>query len=177
MRAVVQRVCSASVTSVDDGIETVLGSIGAGLAVLVGVAATDDADGAERLASRILNLRIFVDTGGRLNRSLLETGGQALVVPNFTLCADCDHGRRPSFTGAARGDIARSLFQHFADTFDRRGVVTARGSFGADMRVSLVNDGPVTLIIGSPADRHDAGNEPSAGEITVKSATPRVEVL
>ena len=177
MRAVIQRVCSASVTCMDDGPETTLGAIGAGLAVLVGISVTDGREDADWLAAKIINLRIFADAAGRLNRSLLETGGQALVVPNFTLYADCDHGRRPSFLEAASGDPASALFRQFADMFERQGVLTARGRFGADMRVSLINDGPVTLVIESSASRRPAGKGRSEREIVSNPAIPSVEVL
>lgn len=145
MRAVIQRVKSSSVTV--DG-ETV-GSIGPGLMVLLGVAADDQERDAALLASKIINLRVFEDDQGKMNLSLLDTGGEMLVVSQFTLLADCSRGRRPSFIKAAGPDTARPLYRHFTKLVRQEGVTAATGRFGAMMDVALVNDGPVTLILES----------------------------
>ncbi len=143
MRAVVQRVSSARV-SVDA--ETV-GEIGAGLCVLLGVAETDDEAGADRLAARVARLRVFEDEAGKFDRSLLDTGGAALVVSQFTLIADTAKGHRPSFSHAARPEPAGALFDRFCRTLRDLGVPVQTGVFGARMEVALVNDGPVTIIL------------------------------
>jgi len=145
MRAVIQRVKESSVT-VDK--ETV-GAIGPGLVILLGVAADDEEKDADVLAAKIVNLRIFEDEQGKMNRSLLDTGGAMLVVSQFTLLADCSRGRRPSFIKAAGPDTARPLYRYFAEQVRGQGVETATGRFGAMMDVALVNDGPVTLILES----------------------------
>ena len=146
MRAVVQRV-SESVVSVAG--ETV-GRIGPGLMVLLGVAAGDGPAEADWLADKIVNLRIFEDHDGKMNRSLLETGGQMLVVSQFTLLGDCRKGRRPSFVRAARPEQANHLYERFTARVRSRGVDTATGRFQAVMTVALINDGPVTLVVDSP---------------------------
>lgn len=143
MRAVVQRVTEASVTV--EG--RVVGQIGPGLLILLGVGAGDTADDARLLAEKIATLRIFHDAAGRFNRSLLERGGAALVVSQFTLYADTRRGRRPSFSDAAPPAEAEPLVQRFADALAGQGVAVATGIFGAMMQVALVNDGPVTIII------------------------------
>lgn len=145
MRAVVQRVSEAAV-SVDG---KTIGRIGNGLLVLIGVARRDNAAGADTLADKIVHLRIFEDESGKLNRSLLEVGGQMLVVSQFTLYGDCRKGRRPSFVNAAPPDTARKLYEHFVARVADHGVPVATGRFRALMAVSLVNDGPVTLILDS----------------------------
>lgn len=145
MRAVVQRVRAASVSAAE---ETV-GNIGAGLLVLVGVREDDSAADAEYVADKVVNLRIFEDEAGKLNRSLLETGGAALVVSQFTLYGDARKGRRPSFTEAARGDEARRLYETVCARVAAAGVSVERGVFGAEMQVALVNDGPVTILLDS----------------------------
>jgi D-tyrosyl-tRNA(Tyr) deacylase len=141
MRAVVQRVTRASVTPG--------GSIGSGLCILLGVADGDDEDAARRLAAKIVRLRIFADDAGKFDRSLLDTGGAALVVSQFTLIADTTKGNRPSFSGAARPDAAEHLYEVFVQSLRDPGVEVATGEFGAAMRVELVNDGPVTLVLDS----------------------------
>ncbi|HEV8574064.1 MAG TPA: D-aminoacyl-tRNA deacylase [Dehalococcoidia bacterium] len=146
MRVVVQRVKRASVTV--DG--EVVGAIGPGLLVLVGVAEGDSEDEARRLAQKCGGLRIFPDGEGRFNLSLVDTGGEALVVSQFTLIADVHRGRRPSFASAAPPDLAEPLIELFATTMREAGVTVATGRFGAKMDVELVNDGPVTIIIDSP---------------------------
>ena len=145
MRAVVQRVSETAV-SVDG---KTIARIGNGLLVLIGVARQDSAAGAETLADKIVHLRIFEDESGKLNRSLLEVGGQMLVVSQFTLYGDCRKGRRPSFVNAAPPDTARKLYEHFVARVADHGVQVATGRFRALMAVSLVNDGPVTLILDS----------------------------
>jgi len=145
MRAVVQRVTYAKVEV--DG--TVRGEIGRGVLVLLGVSRTDTATDAELLAGKVVNLRIFNDDGGKMNRSLLDTGGAMLAVSQFTLYGDCRKGRRPSFDDAAPADRARQLYETFVDRARGLGVHVETGVFQADMAVTLVNDGPVTLIVES----------------------------
>ena len=145
MRLVLQRVTSAAVRV--EG-ETV-GAIGRGLLVLAGVREGDDAETARRLAAKTAELRIFPDDEGRFNRSLVETGGEALVVSQFTLYGDVRKGRRPSFNDAAPPEVAEPLVEAFAASLEALGVRVARGRFGAHMQVELVNDGPVTLVIDS----------------------------
>jgi D-tyrosyl-tRNA(Tyr) deacylase len=143
VRAVVQRVSSARV--VVDG--EVVGAIGAGLCVLLGVSRTDGEEAAERLAGRVARLRIFENEEGRFDRSLLDAGGEALVVSQFTLIADTAKGNRPSFTDAARPEQAESLYEAFCAALRGLGVQVATGRFGARMAVGLVNDGPVTIVL------------------------------
>jgi D-tyrosyl-tRNA(Tyr) deacylase len=143
MRALVQRVSEARVTV--DG--SVVGEIGTGLCVLVGVTHSDDAAGAAKLASKVANLRVFDDEAGVMNRSLLDVGGSALVISQFTLYGDTVRGRRPSWVDAARPEHAAPLVETFAAELGARGVPVATGVFGADMQVALVNDGPVTLLL------------------------------
>ncbi len=145
MRVVIQRVSSASVAV--DG--AVVGVIDAGLLVLVGVAAGDGAEIARRVADKIAEMRIFADDAGRFDRSLLDTGGAALVVSQFTLLADLRKGRRPSFTAAAAPEVAAPLVDAFCAALTARGIAVATGVFGAKMSVALVNDGPVTITIDS----------------------------
>jgi len=145
MRAVVQRVKSSSVSV---GKEMV-GEIGEGLLVLLGVATSDNIDDAEYLADKIVTLRIFEDEHRKLNRSLLDIGGKMLVVSQFTLLGDCKKGRRPSFDRAASPDLAMELYQQFVERVRQKGVSVKTGRFQAAMEVSLVNDGPVTLIVES----------------------------
>ena len=145
MRALVQRVSGASVAT--DG--KTIGQIDAGLLVLVCAMQGDTQDGAARLAAKICKLRIFRDANGKMNRSLLDVGGAALVVSQFTLAADTSRGNRPGFSGAAPPDAARALYEHFARAIAALGITVATGAFGADMAVSLVNDGPVTIWLES----------------------------
>ena len=147
MRAVIQRVSRASVTV--DG--AITGQIGQGLMVLLGVGPDDtEADGAW-LASKLANLRIFSDQAGKMNLSLIDIGGGALVVSQFTLYGDCRRGRRPSFVGAAPPDRAEPLYERFCEQLAAEGVEpVGRGVFGAMMDVDLLNEGPVTLIIDTP---------------------------
>jgi D-tyrosyl-tRNA(Tyr) deacylase len=143
MRAVVQRVSSARV--VVDG--EAVGTIGAGLCVLLGVARTDSRAQADRLAGRIARLRIFENPEGRFDRSLLDVGAAALVVSQFTLIADTSKGNRPSFTDAAAPERAEPLYKSFCAALRELGVEVATGRFGARMAVELVNDGPVTIVL------------------------------
>jgi D-tyrosyl-tRNA(Tyr) deacylase len=145
MRAVVQRSGAASVAI--DG--EMVGAIGSGVVVLVAVS-PDDADREARwLADKVANLRIFSDDEGKMNRSLLESGGEALVVSQFTLYGDARKGRRPSFIRAAQGDEAERLYEKVITELQALGVTCARGRFGADMQVGLTNDGPVTILLDS----------------------------
>lgn len=146
MRALLQRVRRARV---DIGSETV-GAIDKGLTVFLGVAKTDTAADAEYLVDKVLQLRIFEDEAGKMNRSLLESGGELLLVSQFTLYGDCTKGRRPSFDKAAGADDARKLYDYFVACARRTGVKTATGVFQADMLVHIENDGPVTVICDSP---------------------------
>jgi D-tyrosyl-tRNA(Tyr) deacylase len=125
----------------------IVGEIGAGLLVLIGVRQGDSVHEAQRLATKTAELRIFSDEEGRFNRSLVEVGGEALVVSQFTLFADTRRGRRPSFVEAARPEAAEPLVEAYAAALEGLGVRVARGVFGAHMAVELVNDGPVTVII------------------------------
>ena len=143
MRAVVQRVSRATVR-VDGRVE---GAIDGGLLVLLGVEAGDRAETAERLAGKIARLRIFENDDGRFDRSLLATGGAALVVSQFTLLADTSKGNRPSFTRAEAPDRAQQLVDRFCAALRALGVDVQTGVFGARMEVELVNDGPVTIVI------------------------------
>ena len=143
MRAVVQRVSQASVTV---GGETV-SQIGPGALVLLGVAAGDTPVASERLAGKVVRLRVFENEDGRFDRSLLDVGGEALVVSQFTLIADTAKGNRPSFTAAAAPEVAEPLYERFCEGLEREGVRVQRGRFGARMQVSLVNDGPVTIVL------------------------------
>lgn len=149
MRAVVQRVSEAAVTV--DG-ETVA-RCGAGLLVLLGVAAGDTEAIADRVAGKVARLRVFEDEAGRFDRSLLDTGGEALVVSQFTLIADTAKGSRPSFTAAARPEAAEPLVERFCAALRAEGVAVQTGVFGARMQVGLVNDGPVTIVLDVKSDR------------------------
>jgi D-aminoacyl-tRNA deacylase len=143
MRACIQRVSEASVTI--DG--QVVGRIGTGLVVLLGVAHTDTEAEVDWLAEKIVGLRIFDDDAGKMNRSLTEVGGAALVVSQFTLYGDARRGRRPSFTDAAPPELAEQLYDAFVRHVGASGIEVATGRFREHMHVSLVNDGPVTLWI------------------------------
>jgi D-tyrosyl-tRNA(Tyr) deacylase len=145
MRAVVQRVRSAEVTA--DG--RVAGRIGPGLLVFVGVADSDGPADAQYITGKIRDLRIFPDDQDRMNRSVVETGGGVLVVSQFTLCADCRKGRRPSFDGAAPPAVAQALYEDVIRELRQAGLNVATGVFQAHMDVALVNDGPVTILLDS----------------------------
>jgi D-tyrosyl-tRNA(Tyr) deacylase len=145
MRAVIQRVKESSVSVNNEAI----GNIGRGLTVLLGVAKEDTSKDAEYLADKIVNLRIFEDENGKLNRSLLETCGEMLVVSQFTLLGDCRKGRRPSFINAAPPDKGNDLYEYFVKQVKEKGISVQTGQFRAMMEVFLINDGPVTLIVES----------------------------
>ena len=145
MRALLQRTTGARVRIGGD----VAGQIGMGLVILLGVAPADTAATADALARRAADLRIFRDDDGRTNRSLLEVGGQALVVSQFTLYADTRRGRRPGFTNAAPPEQAGQLYRRFAAALEALGVRVASGRFGAEMAVELTNDGPFTIWLDS----------------------------
>lgn len=147
MRALVQRVLEARVTV--DG--EVVGACGPGLLILVCAMPEDDADVAARLAGKIAKLRIFRDGAGKMNLDLVQSGGGALVVSQFTLAADTSRGNRPGFSGAAPPALAEALYDAFADRLAGLGIPTGRGVFGAEMQVALVNDGPVTIWLDSAA--------------------------
>ncbi len=153
MRAVIQRVSFAEVKV--DG-ETA-GSIGGGLLVLLGVHENDTEREADALAVKISGLRIFTDENDKMNLSLSDINGSVLVISNFTLYGDCSHGRRPSFFAAARPEKANPLYEYFCKKLADNGIENLqKGVFGADMKVSLLNDGPVTLVI----DSEDLKNKP-----------------
>ena len=141
MRALVQRVTQASVTVG----ARVTGEIGPGLLVLVCAMQGDGEAQATALAAKIARLRIFADAAGKMNRSLRDTGGAALVVSQFTLAADTSRGNRPGFSAAAAPDEGRRLYDRFSDRLRAEGIAVANGVFGAEMAVALVNDGPVTI--------------------------------
>ncbi len=145
MRAVVQRVSRAEVRI--EG--RVVGKIGRGFVVLLGVAVGDSDADAAFLADKIVGMRIFADDAGKMNLSIAQADGAMLVVSQFTLLADTNSGRRPSFTNAAAPDEARRLYEHFLSLARTRDVKVERGEFGAAMEVDLVNDGPVTIILDS----------------------------
>ncbi|MGN1130424.1 MAG: D-aminoacyl-tRNA deacylase [Ruminococcus sp.] len=146
MRVVLQRVKECNV-SVDNKI---VGEISRGFLLLLGVKDGDLEQDAVKLAKKISGLRIFTDNADKMNLSLADIGGSVLVVSNFTLYADCSHGRRPSFVKAARPEISQPLYEFFCEQLIQNGVNNVQnGIFGADMKVSLVNDGPVTMVIDS----------------------------
>ena len=143
MRAVVQRVAEARVYVGD----RIVGQIGPGLCVLLGVGIADSEINATALADKIAKLRIFEDSQGKMNRSVIDCGGEILVVSQFTLYADCGKGNRPSFTDAAPPGEADRLYRYFTRRFRDQGLNVANGQFQAHMRIALVNDGPVTLVL------------------------------
>ena len=143
MRAVIQRVSEGSVTVENRKVA----QIGKGLVILLGIAPGDTEANAEALADKLVHLRIFEDAEEKMNLSLLDVNGEAIVVSQFTLYADTRKGRRPSFTDAAKPDIAEPLVETFAGMLEARGVPTQTGVFGAMMEVALVNDGPVTIVM------------------------------
>ena len=143
MRAVLQRVTSAQVVVN----KKMVGQIDHGLLILLGIAEGDTRNEAEWLANKTSELRIFEDENAKMNLSLLDGNGSALVVSQFTLLADCQKGRRPAFTKAADPEIAKMLYEHFSEQLRSKGLRVEQGTFGADMKVSLTNDGPVTIVI------------------------------
>lgn len=146
MKAVIQRVKYANVKI--DG--EIAGECGKGFMILLGVHSSDTKEDAEKLMKKVPVLRIFEDDNGKMNKSLLDVDGEALVVSQFTLIADCSHGRRPSFTDSAPAQQANELYEYFVELLRQSGVRSVQtGVFGADMQVELVNDGPVTIILDS----------------------------
>lgn len=145
MRAVIQRVSEASVCVN----QQTVGSISQGLMVLLGVARQDTSQDAASLAEKTAGLRIFEDAVGKMNRSVEEIGGGILVVSQFTLLGDCRKGRRPGFTDAAPPELADQLYEEYVTALRRRGINIATGVFRADMQVTLINDGPVTILLDS----------------------------
>ena len=146
MRAVLQRVSRASVSVGGEAV----GAIGPGLLVLLGIASDDTLGRARWLAGKTADLRVFADDDGKMNRSLRESGGAALVVSQFTLYGDARKGRRPSFASAAGPAVAVPLYEAFVAALRENGLRVETGRFGADMQVELVNDGPVTLVLDAP---------------------------
>jgi D-tyrosyl-tRNA(Tyr) deacylase len=145
MRAVLQRVSSARVVVEEESV----GEIGPGLAVLLGVEEGDSESDARYLAEKTAGLRIFEDGEGKMNLSVTDTGGEILVISQFTLLADCHQGRRPGFSRAAPPEKANALYEHYVDLLRERGLRVATGTFQAMMEVSLVNRGPVTMLLDS----------------------------
>ena len=145
MRAVLQRVTKSKVTV--DG--EIVGSIGKGINVLLGIAKDDTIEDIPYLKDKIINLRIFEDEEGKMNRSLLDVGGEILLISQFTLYGDCRKGRRPNFMDALGGDEAKKIYDEFVKSFKETGIKVETGIFGAHMDVSIENDGPVTLIVES----------------------------
>ncbi|TMB88122.1 MAG: D-tyrosyl-tRNA(Tyr) deacylase [Chloroflexi bacterium] len=148
MRLVVQRVTSGSVTW-DEAQEKRSATIGLGFVLLVGAGSDDDDATIRRLADKVIDLRVFADDAGRMNLSLVDVGGAALIVSQFTLFADMSRGRRPSLLGAGDPKRAEDLYLAFVQRFRERGIDTKTGSFGAVMTVGIENDGPVTLVLSS----------------------------
>ena len=148
MRAVVQRVSSSKVTV--DG--EVTGEINKGLLVLLGVTHEDTSKDVDYIIDKVLNLRIFEDENEKMNLSLKDVEGELLVVSQFTLYGDCRKGRRPSFSSAARPEVATKLYEEFIEKTRKEGIVTQTGQFGAHMMVDLTNDGPVTILLESNRD-------------------------
>ncbi|MDD6728489.1 MAG: D-aminoacyl-tRNA deacylase [Eubacteriales bacterium] len=146
MKAVIQRVTHSSVTV--DG--KLVSEIGQGFMILLGVVDGDTKEDADKLINKIPVLRIFEDENGKMNLSCLDVDGEILLVSQFTLCADCSHGRRPSFINSAPPEIANELYEYTAEKLSQSGVkAVKKGIFGADMKVELLNDGPVTIILDS----------------------------
>ena len=143
MKIVLQRVTSASV-AVDNKI---IGAIDKGLLILLGVEAEDSDDLLQKYVDKIVKLRIFEDENGKTNKSLMDVNGSLLVVSQFTLCADCSHGNRPGFTGAKAPAEANRMYEEFVRLCKEQVPIVEHGEFGADMKVSLVNDGPFTIVL------------------------------
>lgn len=156
MRAVIQRVSKASVSNEGE----VVGSIGKGLLVLLGVHTTDSPAESAWMAAKIAGLRIFPDPQGKMNLSVEEINGAVLVVSQFTLYGDCQKGRRPSFIEAGRPETAIPLYEAFINELKGRGIEVQTGRFGAHMLVELVNEGPVTLVLDTPARAEESANLP-----------------
>ena len=145
MKALLQRVSEAKVTVNSK----IIGEIGTGWLILLGVGKADSEAEIPKLSEKILGLRLFSDADGKFNLSVQDVGGQILVVSQFTLFADCSRGRRPGFSNAAPPDVAKDLYERFVDELRKSSITVATGEFGADMKVSLVNDGPVTIMLDS----------------------------
>jgi D-tyrosyl-tRNA(Tyr) deacylase len=145
VRAILQRVRTSSVSVSGE----IIGEIGPGILALIGVCPEDTEREVRHLAEKISHLRIFPDDDGKMSRSLLDAGGEMLIISQFTLYGDCRKGRRPSFTGAAPPDLAEGLVNQFVAEVEKLGVPTATGRFGAMMDIELINDGPVTLMLDS----------------------------
>lgn len=143
MKLVVQRVKQASVKVDGD----IVGKIDKGYLVLIGITVTDTKEIADHLVKKLCNLRIFEDEQGKMNLSLKDVGGKLLIVSQFTLYANCESGNRPSFINAAKPDIANELYEYFCDKCKEKQIEVQKGIFGANMKVSLINDGPVTIIL------------------------------
>ena len=143
MKLVIQRVKEANVKV--DG--KIVGKIDKGFMVLVGITHTDTKETADYLAKKLCNLRVFEDSNGKMNLGLKDVQGQLLIVSQFTLYADCSEGNRPSFINAAKPDVANELYEYFCKRCDEQNIKVEKGIFGADMKVSLLNDGPVTIIL------------------------------
>lgn len=143
MKILIQRVSHAHVEV--EG--TIVGAIGPGALVFIGVTHSDTITQAAWLANKLVHLRMFEDVNGKINQSLLDHQGKVLVISQFTLYADCSDGRRPSFTQAAQPELAKQLYEHFIEEVRKGGILVEMGVFGAEMKVSLLNDGPVTLMI------------------------------
>ena len=143
MKLVIQRVKNAKV-EVDNNL---IGSINKGFLVLLGVTHKDTKENAEYLVKKLCNLRVFGDENGKMNLNIKDIGGELLIVSQFTLYADCSNGNRPSFIEAAKPEIANELYEYFCDKCKENNINVEKGIFGADMKVSLVNDGPVTIIL------------------------------
>ena len=148
MKLVVQRVSEAKV-SVD---EKVIGSIGRGLLVFLCIEKGDSVDEVEHYSTKVVELRIFGDEAGKMNRSVREVGGEILLISQFTLAADVERGRRPGFDQAAPSEVAEKFYEQFARLIEEKGIRCLTGIFRAYMKVSLINDGPVTIILGRTAD-------------------------
>ena len=143
MKLVVQRVLNSDV-KVDNKIE---GKINKGFMVLCGITHTDTEKEAEYLSKKLCNLRVFEDEQGKMNLSIKDINGELLIISQFTLYADCSNGNRPSFTNAAKPEFANELYEYFLEKCREEGIAVQKGIFGADMKVSLINDGPVTIIL------------------------------
>ncbi len=146
MKVVIQRVKESSVTVGNK----IVGKIGQGLNILIGVGHDDSNIDVDYLVNKCVNLRIFEDENGKMNRSLIDIDGEILAISQFTLYADCRKGRRPSFGDAAKGEQAEMLYSQFVEKLKKLNINVETGIFGADMKVDIVNDGPVTIIIESP---------------------------
>ena len=143
MKLVIQRVKEAKV----EVNKNIVGKIEKGFLVLIGITHTDTKENADYLVKKVCNLRVFEDENEKMNLSVKDVEGKFLIVSQFTLYADCNNGNRPSFTNAAKPEIAEDLYEYFCDKCKETGIEVQKGIFGADMKVSLINDGPVTIII------------------------------